>query len=261
MDTAFGDVLKEWRGARRMSQLDLGLAANVSARHISFLETGRSRPSRGMVLQLAETLDIPRAARNQLLNAAGFSAAYASGSMQDREMAPVTAAIERIVSRHDPYPAFLLDRHWRLAGANQSGALVTGGLGIGPDESLLDAMTEPGRGAAMIENWGEVALHMLARLRTESAHLGGDAILDAAIAILAGDPEIADRKDHAPLPAVLPARYIIGGQRYSVFSVFAQFGSAEDIALADLRIEMLFPADEATRALFEAGAGTSPSAH
>lgn len=255
MEAGFGDVLKEWRGMRRMSQLDLGLAANVSARHISFLETGRARPSQPMVLQLAETLDIPRPERNRLLNAAGFRAAYASRALDDAEMAPVNAAIGRIVDRHDPYPAFVLDRHWRLVRANASGTMVMASFGIGEGDSMLDAMTEPGRGAAMIENWGEVAAHMVSRLRTESAHLGGDAILDAAIAKLIADPDLPGEPHHASMPAVVPARYNIAGQRFSVFSVFAQFGSAEDIALADLRIEMLFPADSETGALFDGMAG------
>jgi transcriptional regulator with XRE-family HTH domain len=164
MEAAFGEVLKEWRGVRRMSQLDLGLAANVSARHISFLETGRARPSQPMVMQLAETLDMPRPERNRLLNAAGYRAAYSARKFDDADMAPVNAAIDLIVSRHDPYPAFVLDRHWRLISANASGTMVMASFGIGTGDSMLDAMTEPGRGAAMIENWSEVAAHMLTRL-------------------------------------------------------------------------------------------------
>jgi transcriptional regulator with XRE-family HTH domain len=251
VDAQFGEVLKEWRGVRRMSQLNLGLAANVSARHISFLETGRARPSRPMVLQLAETLEVPRPARNRLLNAAGFRPAYAARPAGDAELSHVNAAIDRIIGRHDPYPAFVIDRHWLLVRANVAGTLVLGAMGIPVGTSMLDAMTEPGRGAAMIENWGEVAAHMVQRLRTESTHLGGDDVLDAAIAKLLDDPALPVQPDHGAMPAVVPARYRIGEQRYSVFSVFAQFGSAEDIALADLRIEMLFPADAETGAQFD----------
>lgn len=250
MEITFGETLKQWRGLRRMSQLDLGLAANVSARHISFLETGRARPSRPMILQLAETLDVPRAERNRMLTAAGFRAAYETRPFDEAEMWPVDAAIDRIIERHDPYPAFVFDRHWTLLRANMAGRAVAAILGIGEGESFLEAMTKPD-GLDVIENRDEVVQHMLARLSTESAYAGGDAVLDAAIARLAADPAARRDPDRAAMPAVVPVHFRIGGQRFSLFSVIAQFGSAEDIALADLRIELFFPADEATRKALE----------
>ena len=124
-------------------------------------------------------------------------------------------------------------------------------FGVAHGDSILSAMLEPGRAENMIENWPEVAAHMLARLRTESAHLGGDAVLDRAATQLAGDPALQKAAQHADMPAIIPTRYRLGGQIYSVFGTIAQFGTAEDIALADLKIELMFPADEATRTLFE----------
>ena len=255
MADAFGSALKEWRGRRRVSQLELSLAANVSARHIAFLETGRARPSRAMVMHLGEALDMPRAERNRMLDAAGFRPAFAARPLDSAEMNPVRRAIARVIERHDPYPAFVIDRHWRVVTANQTGAAVLGAFGLAAGGSMLDAMLEPGRAAAVIENWPEVCAHMIARLRTESAHLGGDPVLDKAVEQLTRDPALA-RTHPADMPAVIPARYRLGGQVFSVFTTIAQFGTADDIALADLRIEMLFPADEATRGMFE-GMGNS----
>jgi transcriptional regulator with XRE-family HTH domain len=251
MSNGFGGALREWRGKRKLSQLDLSLSANVSARHVAFLETGRSRPSRAMVMQLSEALEVPRAERNRMLDAAGFRPAWVERPLSAADMDPVRRAIARVIERHDPYPALVVDRHWNIVAANQSGTLVLTAFGVAIGESILSALLEPGRAEAMIENWPEVAAHTLARLRTESAHLGGDAVLDKAASQLVLDPALQKPPQHADMPAVVPTRYRLGGRIYSVFGTIAQFGTAEDIALADLKIELLFPADDATRALFE----------
>jgi transcriptional regulator with XRE-family HTH domain len=245
MEQAFGTLLKDWRSARRMSQLELGLAANVSARHISFVETGRSRPSRSMVIQLSETLQVPRPQRNVLLNAAGFAAAYRERELYADDMAHVRAAMEWTLKRHDPFPAIAIDRHWFVVSANKCAGMLLSGIGVKVGDSMLDAMTRPEVKDA-IENWPQVARYTIARLRTESAHLGGDSLLDAAADRLAGyaGPPPADT---APLPAVVPAIYRANGLVLSLISTLAQFGSAEDITLADLRIELMFPADDITR--------------
>lgn len=242
----FGAVLKEWRGKRRLSQMELGLTANVSARHIAFLETGRARPSRSMVMQLGEALAVPRAERNRLLDAAGFRAAWARRELDNGDMEPVRRAISHMIERHEPYPAFVIDRHWTIITANRPGFAILSAFDISAGGSLLDAMLEPGRAAAIIENWPEVAAHMVSRLRTESLHLGGDPVLEEAASRLSQDPALAQLPHPADMPAVIPARYRLGGQVFSVFTTIAQFGTAEDIALADLRIELLFPADEET---------------
>lgn len=248
MDSSFGAVLKEWRGQRRMSQLDLGLSSNVSARHISFLETGRAQPSRSMVLQLCETLEIPRTARNVLLNAAGYAPAYRRRDLAGTDMEHVRAAVDWTLERHTPYPAMALDRHWTIVKANGAGQLLLSGAGLSEGDSLLVALTDGERLAQAIENWTEVAQHMVVRLRTESAHLGGDPVLDEAANALSGVlSNIPHTPSAQPLPAIIPARYRANCQILSFFSTLAQFGTAEDIALAELKIEMMFPADEQTR--------------
>lgn len=248
MPEAFGELLKTWRGQRRMSQMELGLAANVSARHVSFLETGRARPSRAMVLQLSESLDMPRATRNTLLNAAGFAPAYAARDLDETDMACVREAMDWTLERHNPYPAIAFDRYWRLLRLNACAAALLEPMQLGVGDSLLEAFIADGPFANAIENRDEIIRHLVSRLRTESVHLGGDAILDAAAGKLAA--ELGDDPPHtmAPLPAVIPARYRANGRVLSFFSIISQFGATEDIALADVRIELMFPADEATRA-------------
>lgn len=249
MDNNFGATLKEWRGRRRMSQLDLGLSANVSARHISFLETGRSKPSRSMVRLLCDSLDLPHGVRNAFLTSAGFAPAYRRRDLRDNDMAHVRAAVDWTLQRHDPYPAFALDRHWHVVRLNRSAALLLSGAGVEEGDSLLEALLDRDRLAPMLENRAEVIEHMIARLRTESTHLGGDPVLDAAIERLLADPDHKPRAAETPLPILVPARYRVGNMILSLFSTIAQFGSAEDIALTELKIELMFPEDEPTRAV------------
>ena len=247
MADSFPAMLKDWRRRRRVSQLDLGLSANVSARHVAFLETGRSKPSRGMVLQLSDALMIPPAERNALLNAAGFSASYRRRDLTDPEIKHVYEAVTWTLERHDPFPGLAIDRHWTIVMANKSATLLIAAAGLSVGDSLLDAAIHSPAMRAAIENWSEVARYMATRLRTESVHLGGDPVLDAAAAKLAGELRDTDNDGDQTSAAVVATRYRAGDVTLSLFSTIAQFGSAADIALADLKIELMFPADEATR--------------
>ena len=247
MSESFGVMLKNWRGQRRLSQLELGLAANVSARHISFLETGRARPSRTMVLALSETLEVPRTKRNALLNAAGFAQAYSARSLDAEEMTYVRAAMDWTLERHAPFPALAFDRHWHIVRANPVAAAMLDPMGLHQGDSLLDALLSDGPFIEALDNRDEVTRHLITRLKTEIAHLGGDDVLERAAAALSAT--LPDDGEPTPdaLPAVIPARYRMDGVVLSLFSTISQFGSTEDITLADLKIEMMFPADAATR--------------
>lgn len=246
--TTFGSVLREWRGVRRMSQLELGSIADVSTRHISFLESGRSNPSRPMVMHLSEVLEIPRHDRNRLLGAAGFAPMYETHDPDGDAMEPIRQAITWTLEHHDPFPALVLDRHWNVLQVNKAATMMFEMMGLGTDINMIDAFVNNGQVRSMIVNWSEVGFFLLTRLRTESASLGGDPKLDAAIASLVADDTIAP-PDVSPLPPALPAVFDVGGLQVSLLSTIAQFGSAEDIALADQRIELFFPGDEATRQL------------
>ncbi|MBO9464745.1 helix-turn-helix domain-containing protein [Tropicibacter sp. R15_0] len=247
----FGQELKTWRTTRRLSQLALATDSGISARHLSFLETGRARPSRGMILRLTDCLNIPRPARNHMLVAAGFAPAYPEIKRDAEMLAPFSQAIDRMLEKHAPYPASVMDREWCILQMNAPAQLLFGGVGLQVGQSLIDILLETNIGPEVVENWPEFGHHILMRLRAESAEAGGLASLDKAAQILADDPAIASYEPPIPLPAVTPTRFRAGPTTLSLFSTFAQFGSAEEVTLSDLKIELLFPCDEATRLFLE----------
>ncbi len=244
----FAHVLKDWRRKRRLSQLQLATEAEVSSRHIAFLETGRARPSRGMVLRLAQVLDLPRPEANAILAAAGFSAQFPALGLDAAEMAVVARAMEWTIARHAPYPALVMDRSWHIVAMNLPARALFGPAGLAPGVGLLALLQDPAVLQALVENWAEVGHHTLQRLRRESARAGGIAALDDAAAALANEPRIAGFHATAGR-AVIPTIFRLGDLRLPLFSTFAQFGSAEEVALADMKIELMFPADEDARAL------------
>jgi transcriptional regulator with XRE-family HTH domain len=254
-----GALLRDWRRRRRLSQLDLALEAGVSARHVSFLETGRSRPSREMVLHLSEQLDVPLRDRNQMLLAAGFAPAYAERAIDAPDMAPVREALDRILKGHEPYPAVVVDRWWDLAGANAGVALLTSMVAphlLEPPANALRITLHPEGMAPHIRNLPEWRAHLLDRLRREVAVTGDErlaALQDELVAYPGGEAALPA---HEPGIAV-PLRLDAGGTELRFFSTISTFGTAVDITLAELAIEAFFPADEATGAyLLNA---TSPS--
>ena len=255
MTTQFGDLLKHWREARKVSQLDLGLEANVSARHISFLETGRARPSRAMVLNLGTVLDLPRGSRNAMLHAAGFAPSYRSRDLEEAEMAPIAAALDWMLDRHLPYPALVLDRHWKIVRANATARMMLTQIGLDENANLIEALLDHTQLPAVIENWDEVARHFVHRLRAQSAHLGGDSWLEEMATRLASRLGTALPDPTAGTQAIVATRYRLGETTLSFLSTLSQFSTAEDIALADWQIEHLFPADEATREMLVGLAG------
>lgn len=247
MTTQFGDLLKHWREARKISQMDLGLEANVSARHISFLETGRARPSRAMVLNLGTVLEVPRGSRNALLHAAGFAPSFRARDLDEAEMAPIAAALDWMLDRHLPYPALVLDRRWTILRTNATARLMLAQIGLEETANIVEALIDETLLPRVIDNWDDVARHFVHRLRAQSAHLGGDPWLDEMSARLAARLGDAAPDPAAGAQAVIATSYRLGETVLSFFSTMSQFSTAEDIALADWQIEHLFPADEATR--------------
>lgn len=237
----FPAALKGWRKARRLSQLDLANEASVSARHISFLEKGRARPSREMVERLAEALYLPLATRNQLLTQAGFAACYLGRSWEEEEMAPIRAALKYTLDKHSPYPAIAIDRVWTVVRMNETASCLFGPLGVSKDKSLLDLLVSD-QLPNVIENWAEVAHITAQRLRTESTSQGGVPALDRTAAKLG---EVAGSGVQTIGP-VVPAIYKAGNLRLALFTTIAQFGTPVDLTLDDLKIELFFPADTNT---------------
>ena len=253
MSTTFGDIIREWRGLRRFSQLALSLEAETSTRHLSFLESGRASPSRAMVLKLTEALQMPKAAANHALTAAGFAPAYPQLGADAADLAPIRAAVEMTLANHEPFPAVAIDQHWDITAANRAALALFSALGLAGQTNMLEAITVAAAGDA-IENWEETALLALQRARAELIALGGDARLKEIADRLAGHPRLADGELSSINlnQAVIPTRFKTNGARLSMFSTIAQFGSVQDVTASEIRIEMMFPADEATWRYFHA---------
>jgi transcriptional regulator with XRE-family HTH domain len=242
-----GELLRQWRERRRLSQLDLSIQADISTRHLSFLETGRSVPSREMVLHLADELDVPLRDRNRLLLAAGFAPVYGETSLDAPEMAAVRAAARKILTGHEPYPAGLVDRRWNLVDANSSLAMFTEDVPaelLAPPLNVLRLSLHPDGLAPRIINLGEWRAHLLGRLRREIA-VTADASLAELYEELAAYP-CTDPEPHLDNEVVLPLRLRHRGVELSFFSMVATFGTPADITVAELSIESFFPSDEPT---------------
>jgi transcriptional regulator with XRE-family HTH domain len=242
-----GPLLRDWRKRRRLSQLDLALEAGVSARHLSFVETGRSRPSADMVLQLAERLEVPLRNRNQLLLAAGHAPAFEQHDLEDPEMAPVRQAIDLILEGHDPYPAVVIDGAWEMLGANRAVALLTAGVAadlMQPPVNVLRVSLHPDGVAPRIANLGEWRGHLLDRLERQLA-LTGDPALAALLDEVSAYPGPAREGASEPEIAV-PLRLSTEVGELSFISTVATFGTAVEVTASELSIESFFPADANT---------------
>ena len=253
-----GELLRDWRERRHLSQLDLSLQAEISARHLSFVETGRSRPSREMVLHLAEHLDVPLRERNALLVAAGYAPMYRQTAIDAPEMAPVREALDKVLSGHEPYPAVVVDRNWTLVAANRSISVFTEEVApelLEPPANVLRASLHPEGLAPRVLNLAEFSSHLLARLRRQVVLTGDDA-LGALYAELRSYPGVC--RDHSgaelegPGAVFVPLRIRAGGSELAFFSTIATFGTALDITLAELAIESFFPADPHTAGVLHA---------
>jgi len=236
---------------RRLSQLELAIQAEVSTRHLSFVETGRAAPSREMVLHLAEHLDVPLRDRNELLLAAGYAPAYPAGTLDSPRLSAVRAAVRQILTGHEPYPAVVVDRAWQLVDANSSVAVLTEGVApelLAPPMNVLRVTLHPDGMAPRVANLPEWRAHLLERLRRQL--VTGDAELAALYEELRGYPGGEPGPDaEAPGPGdfAVPLRLRHRDRELAFFSTTATFGTPLDVTVAELAIESFFPADEETR--------------
>jgi transcriptional regulator with XRE-family HTH domain len=231
-----------------MSQFELSLRAAVSSRHLSFVETGRSRPSRELLLHLAEQLEIPLRERNVLLLAAGYAPLYREHSLTDAELAPARAALERFLRAHEPYPALVLDGHYTIVSANDALDLLVDGVApalLAPPANALRATLHPDGMAPRIVNFGEWSGHLLHRLRRRAA-LTGDPELDRLHAELAAYPGVELELPVASTGIFVPLRLRADGEELAFISTVSTFGTAVDITLEELCVEAFYPANAAT---------------
>jgi transcriptional regulator with XRE-family HTH domain len=257
------DLLREWRQRRRLSQLDLACDAEISTKHLSYLETGRARPSREMLLKLAERLEVPLRERNALLLAAGYAPMFAERSLDDPALSAARTAVDLVVRGHEPYPAFAIDGHWTLVAANKAVLALFAGVAralLQPPVNLLRLSLHPTGLAPRIVNLPAWRTHLLERLRRQ-INVSADPFLVDLMQELRAYPAQSDTNDGVASAQVDYAGVVTPFQLrtergvLAFFSTTTTFGTPVDITLAELALECLYPADGATTAaLMEAAA-------
>lgn len=246
-----GELLREWRDRRRISQLDLAISADISTRHLSFVETGRSKPSRDMVLRLGEHLEVPLRERNQLLLAAGYAPAYAETGLAAPELAAVREAVRQLMTGHEPYPAAVVDRWWNLVDANASISLMTGLVSpalLTPPVNVLRVTLHPDGMAPHVLNLGEWRAHLLGRLRRQVAQTADPMLtelLEELLTYPCADP-VPEVEVPGPGDIFVPLKLRHEGAELTFFSTVSTFGTPLDVTVAELVIESFFPADADT---------------
>lgn len=265
--SSFGQLLKQWRSQRNFSQLDLSVASNVSQRHISFLESGRSNPSRDMVIALSAVLDIPLRQQNKMLTAAGFAAVYSEFDLSDPEVAPIRRALEFTLRQQEPYPALVMDRYWNQIMMNRGAENLIGWLTEKKElpaeigSNLVKLMLHPQGIKGCVQNWQQIATHLIHRVHRETRAEGLKQKSQSLFDILLTYPEVetlwqSPIKENWQLP-LLNTTFSKDHHQLSFFTTLTTLGTPQDITLQELRLECLFPADEAAadvfHALFECG--------
>lgn len=250
MDTpqTAGALLRQWRQRRRLSQLDLACEAEISTRHLSFVETGRAQPSRDMLLHLAEQLAIPLRERNRLLGAAGYAPLYSQHDLNDSALAPARQAVEQLLKAHEPYPALAVDRQWNLLAANASVTPFLAGMPdflLGPPLNVMRLSLHPQGLAPRIANLAQWRAHLLMRLRRD-AEISGAEALYALLEELHRYPAPVDLAEPPGDAVLVPLQ--LHGERgvLSLISTITVFGTPNDVTLAELALETFFPADAFT---------------
>ena len=252
-----GEVLRDWRRRRRFSQLDLAGEADISTRHLSFVESGRAVPSRGMLLRLAETLRLSLRERNRLLLAGGYAPVYIERALDAPEMRAAKAAVETVLAAHAPFPALAVDRHWTLIAANDALTPLLAGVAprlLQPPVNVMRLSLCPDGLAPAIVNLAEWRRHLLARLLHEADTTGDAALLELHRELKAlPSPSFAPAAPHSGIAVPLVLRHPASGARLSFLSTTTVFGTATDVTLGELTLECFYPADEETRAALLAG--------
>src|SRR5215471_14427935 len=259
--TPVGHLLREWRQRRRLSQLALACDAGISTRHLSFLETGRAQPSRDMVLHLSEQLEVPVRERNLLLVAAGYAPIFPQRPLEDPALAAARAAIDLVLDRQKPYPAFALDRHWHIVASNAALPQLYDGVAaelLQPPVNVMRLSLHPRGLAPRIANLAEWRAHLLARLRRQVELTADAAVIDLLNEVNgypapAGKPVQATGLEH---DIAVPFRIKTGEGLLSFFSMTTVFGTPVDVMLSELALELFFPADSETAVAVQRMAAT-----
>jgi transcriptional regulator with XRE-family HTH domain len=259
-----GDHLREWRLRRRMSQLDLACEAEISTRHLSFVETGRSLPSREMILHLAEQLDIPMRERNVLLVAAGYAPLFPERPLAAPELQAAREAIDLLLEGHKPYPAFALDRHWNVVATNGALPQLFEGVGaalLEPPVNVMRLSLHPDGLSPRILNLAEWRGHLLSRLRRQIDLTADPVLIDllAEVQAYGRGVSLAHPPAQPPAEMVIPFRLKIAAGVVSFFSTTMVFGTPVEVTLSELALESFFPADAETAAIVRSLTAKAPA--
>jgi transcriptional regulator with XRE-family HTH domain len=268
MASSFGSRLRWWRARRGVSQLDLAGAAGTTQRHVSFLESGRTHPSREMVLRLAAALDVPLRQQNALLVAAGFAPAWREGDLAAPELAMVNQALDYMLAQQEPFPAVVVDRRWNLLRANAGAGWLTTFLtepspaaAATGTVNLAEWLMSPEGLRPLLVNWPEVATYFLRGVQADAVADGTPETADLLRHLLAypGVPALSHVPALEELPSpVLPMHFRKGETSLRLFTTIATLGTPQDVTVQELRIECFFPADEATAQVFKDRAAHAP---
>jgi transcriptional regulator with XRE-family HTH domain len=246
-----GELLRAWRERRRLSQLQLSVQADISTRHLSFVETGRSRPTSDMILRISEHLDVPLRERNGLLLAGGYAPVYPENGLDAPHMTAVRTALRQVLTGHEPYPAVAVDRDWNLVDANDSVALFLDGVSdelIAPPMNVLRLSLHPRGMAPRIVNLGEWRAHLLSRLARQATVTADPGLGELHDELREYPCDQAEPEIELPGPGqvVVPLRYRHEGHELAFFSTTTVFGTPLDVTVAELALESFFPADQTT---------------
>ncbi|MEE9327027.1 MAG: helix-turn-helix domain-containing protein [Cocleimonas sp.] len=245
---AFGEVLKKWRKLRRYSQLQLAIEIDVSSKHISFLETGRSTPSREMILRIGSFLYLPKREINQGLLAARFAPEYSELSSGHEDLKPIFTAIQTMIENHMPYPALVLNQNWDVVNMNESAKTLLDEVGYSGSNNLIEAIISDDPETSKIINWHESASAILMRLRYEINLLGANEYLENLAQQLS--KRLAPDNEWLGVDGeqvAISTRLQIKGKKLSFFSMITQLGTVQDAIVSELKVELMFPLDEQTR--------------
>jgi len=248
MKNTVGEILKKWRHQHRYSQLQLALELGISSKHISFIETGRSNPSKEIILKISTFLSMPKREINRALYVAGYAPIYTELSISDESLKPIFEAIETMVKNHMPYPAIVLSQSWDVIMANDSAQNLLADLGYSEHTNLIEALIDDNPKTSKIINWHEAVSAVLTRLKQEISMLGNpqrlqeyEKNLSQCLSLNTESPQIETEQ------IVLSTKCQVNDSALSFFSIIAQLGTVQDVAVSEYKVELMFPADEATK--------------
>lgn len=248
MKNSIGYVLQQWRKQRRYSQLQLSLELGISSKHVSFIETGRSTPSREMILKIGEFLFLPKREINRGLHSAGYAPVYTELSSEHEDLKPVFSAIDQMVENHMPYPALVLNQFWDVVKVNTSAKNILTELGYSGYINLIEALINDDPKKSKVTNWHESVLSVLSRLRQEISMMGGsdrlEELEESLVARLTETDCLIDTAEREVIPST---KFRVAGIELSFFSIISQLSTIQDVTVSELKVELMFPLDETTK--------------